>query len=284
MMRVLRLNTWKALPVIVLTVFLSACTNQLAYNTLPFWIDYYLSDYVTLTSKQQTQLDNDLEAFHQWHRATELPKLQALLVQLERDMSQPLSYSQVRAYHSYANERILASLEGLTPAIATLIRSLNDEQAAQWLAVLSENIEEAVGKANKGSLKAQQERRQEKLVERAEFWIESVGSKQSQQFFEMATYQIEMRPVFYAIRDDLMGELTLILTERNAPNLESRINDYFARLVTFQSDEHQSDITLYLARRYELLQRIDKHLSDEQRTTMRKKLASISSDISALVN
>ncbi|WP_269748128.1 DUF6279 family lipoprotein [Enterovibrio coralii] len=165
-----------------------------------------------------------------------------------------------------------------------MIRTLDDEQAKQWMDVLSENIEEAVEKANEGTLEAQQQRRQERLVERAEFWIDSVDKKQSQQFLEMASYQIEMRPVFYAIRDDLLGELTLILTERDAPDLEQRINNYFIRVVAFQGEGHESDMALYLARRYELLQRIDKNLSPEQRETMRENLASISNDIGALMN
>ncbi|WP_269748127.1 DUF6279 family lipoprotein [Enterovibrio coralii] len=111
-MKVLRQKLRTLASAFVLTLFLSACTNQLAYNTLPFWIDYYLSDYVDLNSFQQKQLEEDLDAFHEWHRQTQLPKIRALLVQLERDMEKPLSYSQVRAYHKYTNTTILASLEG----------------------------------------------------------------------------------------------------------------------------------------------------------------------------
>ncbi|NGN97317.1 hypothetical protein G5S52_06470 [Grimontia sp. S25] len=263
---------------------LSACTNQFAYNTLPFWIDYYLSDYVDTTSAQQKQLDNDLEAFHEWHRKNELPKIQVLLDQLEADMAKPLSYTRIGDYHHLVNTRIKTSLEGLTPTLVNLISSMSDEQAQNWLDTVNKNIEEAVEKANEGSADEQQVRRQERLVERAEFWVDSVNAKQKKQFLEMAGYQIEMRPVFYSIRDELMTELEGILMNRQDPNLGERINAYFSRLIAFQSEQHKNDMALYLARRYELLQRLDRHLSEKQRTAMRNKLASYSEDITAVLN
>ncbi|MDD1794776.1 DUF6279 family lipoprotein [Enterovibrio sp. ZSDZ42] len=258
---------------------LTACTNQFAYNTLPFWIDYYLSDYVDMTSSQQQQLDKDLEVFHSWHRQVELPKIQALLKQVEQDTASPLSYSKIGEYHQQVNETILASLVGLTPPLANLIRSLSDEQVEHWLQTLKDNIDEGVEKANEGTTDDQVMRRQTRLVERMEVWVDAVNDKQQLQLTEMASYQIEMRPVFYDIRDRLLEELTAILLHRNEPDIEQRINDYFSRLVHFQSDEYQSDMAIYLARRYELLQRLDRHLSDKQRQVLRDKLASYVDDI-----
>ncbi|WP_028024067.1 DUF6279 family lipoprotein [Enterovibrio calviensis] len=267
----------------LIALSLTACTNQFAYNTLPFWIDYYLSDYVDMTSSQQAQLDKDLEAFHAWHRQVELPKIQTLLNQLERDTASPLSYSKIGAYHQQVNDTIQASLFGLTPTLANLIRSLSDEQVEQWVRTLKENIDERVQEANEGSPDDQVERRQTRLVERMEVWVNTVNDKQQLQLSEMATYQIEMRPVFYDIRDGLVAELTAILTERKAPDLEQRINAYFSRLIRFQSDAHQTDMAIYLARRYELLQRLDRHLSEKQRRALRDKLASYSDDISGVL-
>ncbi|AMG31707.1 hypothetical protein AL542_16095 [Grimontia hollisae] len=265
-------------------VILSACTNQFAYNTLPFWIDYYLSDYVDLNASQQKQLDTDLSAFHEWHRQSELPKIQRLLHKLEADMATPLSYPQIREYHQQVNAVIYDSLSGLTPALTNLISSLSDEQAKVWLDTVNENIQEAVEKANEGDLEAQYKRRQEKLIARAEFWVQSVNDKQQRQFLEMARYQIEMRPVFYSIRNTLVAELEGILMNRNAPDLEQRINTYFTHLLAFDSEQHQNDMAIYYARRYELLQRLDRHLSDKQRAAFRDKLASYSADITDVLN
>ncbi|MGF1705452.1 DUF6279 family lipoprotein [Enterovibrio baiacu] len=279
-----RLDLRLTLLAIVTVLFLSACTNKLAYNTLPFWIDYYLSDYVDMTSTQQKQLDRDLDAFHAWHRQNELPNIRALLENMESQLETPLSYSEINSYHGVVNQTILASLYGLTPALANLIASLSDEQAKQWLKTIQTNVDEAVEKANEGSPNEQLARRQAKLIERAEYWIDTVNKKQSDQFKEMASYQIEMRPVFYSIRDGLFEELTLIFEERDDPALEQRLNAYFAKLVVFKSDDFQSDMSLYLARRYELLQRMDKHLTQTQRKELRNTLASLSDDLGALEN
>lgn len=269
---------------VIAVVFLSACANQLAYNTLPFWIDYYLSDYVDMNTSQQKQLDTDLAAFHQWHRQSELPKIQRLLNKLEADMATPLSYPQIGEYHQQVNAVIYDSLIGLTPALANLISSLSDEQAKAWLDTVNENIEEAMEKANEGDLDAQYKRRQERLIERAEFWVKSVNDKQQRQFLEMARYQIEMRPVFYSIRNTLVAELEGILMNRKVPDLEQRINAFFAHVLAFKSEQHQRDMAVYLARRYELLQRLDRHLSDKQRAAFRQKLASYSADITDVLH
>lgn len=273
-----------ALLAIVTLLFLSACTNKLAYNTLPFWIDYYLSDYVDMTSTQQKQLDQDLEAFHVWHRQNELPNIRALLEGMESELETPLSYTEINHYHGVVNQTILASLYGLTPALANLIASLSDEQAEKWLRTIQTNVEEAVNKANEGSPSEQLARRQETLIERAEYWIDAVNNKQSDQFKEMAGYQIEMRPVFYSIRDGLFEELTLIFEQREDPALAQRLNACFAKLVTFNNNDFQGDMSLYLARRYELLQRMDKHLTNTQRQALRNTLASLSDDLVALEN
>lgn len=269
---------------VIAVIVLSACANQLAYNTLPFWIDYYLSDYVNMNASQQKQLDTDLAAFHQWHRQSELPKIQRLLNKLEADMATPLSYPQIGEYHQQVNTVIYDSLIGLTPALANLISSLSDEQAKAWLDTVNENIEEAMEKANEGDLDAQYKRRQERLIERAEFWVKSVNDKQQRQFLEMARYQIEMRPVFYSIRNTLVAELEGILMNRKVPDLEQRINAFFAHVLAFKSEQHQRDMAVYLARRYELLQRLDRHLSDKQRSAFRQKLASYSADITDVLH
>lgn len=54
---------------------LAGCTTELAYNTLPFWIHYYLDDIVDLTATQSHQVKADLDAVQQWHRVEELPRL-----------------------------------------------------------------------------------------------------------------------------------------------------------------------------------------------------------------
>lgn len=264
--------------------FLAACSNQFAYNTLPFWIDYYVSDYVDMNRQQQAQFDRDLEAFHSWHRTNELPQIQQLLTQLRSDMAQPLTYGQIGEYHQRVNERMLASLSGLTPAMTNLIASLSDEQVQEWMAVVNDKIAEGVEKATKGSAKEQITRRQDRLLERAEEWLNAVNDKQKSQLFEMASYQIEMRPVFYSIRDNLVAELGDILENRQSPDLAERINHYFARLIILQHDAYKTDMALYLARRYELLQRLDRHLSDKQRQAFRGKLFEYNQDIAAVMN
>lgn len=264
--------------------FLSACANQFAYNTLPFWIDYYLSDYVDMSPTQQAQFDRDLEAFHQWHRNEELPKIQKVLNQLNVEMAKPLSYGKIGEYHEKVKALTLASLQGLTPTLVNLISSLSDEQADAWLNTLNSKIEERVEKARKGTEQEQIKRRQDRLIDQAEEWVDNLSDKQQAQLLEMAGYQIEMRAVFTAIRDSLVDELSGVLENRHAPDLDVRINNYLANLVAFRSLEYQNDMALYLARRYELLQRLDRNLSQKQRAALRGKLQEYSDDITAVMN
>ena len=74
------LSRYSHIIALVVLVCLQGCsTIKLGYNNAPSLAYWWLDDYVDFDATQSKQVRDELERLHQWHRATELPKIDSLL-------------------------------------------------------------------------------------------------------------------------------------------------------------------------------------------------------------
>ncbi len=262
---------------------LSACTNSIAYNYLPFWIDYYLSDYVDMTSEQEERLESDLKKFHQWHRQYELPQINRFFQQAQKDFKAPLSQEEVVVYDKKIKERLLVNLNALTPALSTLLISLSDEQVNEWILAVNEKIKEKQEEANEGTPDEQKERRLESMTERAEFWVDDISYAQKAQLKVLVSKQIAMRPVFYGVRDSLRDEFFELLKTRKSPDFPQRFKTYIKKSVYYSQATPNEFINQYQMQQRKILTEFNQSLTDEQRKNMDEKFIELQEDVVSLM-
>ncbi|WP_145964519.1 DUF6279 family lipoprotein [Veronia nyctiphanis] len=262
---------------------MTGCKYRMVYNTLPYWSKYLLADYVPMTGAQEARFSRDFQAFHDWHRKNELPNILALLSDLRQNSTEPLNYNAVARYNDRINERILATLKGLTPTLSHLFSTLSDEQVAYLMKKVKEDVAESRERRAGRSESEAINHWSSKMEKQAKFWLNDIDDRQQRLFREIAGYYLEMLPLFEGVTDSRLSGLESLLATRKEPGLQVRLNRYFDELVLLKFEDKKA-LQLYFVRRNEVLLRMDKHLSLQQRQTFREHLASLSSDINKLIN
>ena len=150
--------------VLTVTLLLSACsTVRLAYNQAPHLVYWWLDDYADFSSAQAPQVKQDIEAFLDWHRHSELPGYAALLEQWQAMATQDITPAQACAQVDAIRAALVRAGErGLEP-LTRMALALSPEQLA--------NVQKSQTKSNetfeKDFLRGNAEQRLDKRLDKA---------------------------------------------------------------------------------------------------------------------
>ncbi|WP_025674585.1 DUF6279 family lipoprotein [Salinivibrio socompensis] len=252
---------------------LVGCSTELAYNTLPFWIHYYIDDIVDLTATQSQQVKADLDTVQQWHRAEELPRLADRLTLIAAQSSERQTWDQLRDHQAAFKARMQAILHELVPTTTRLLQSLDDRQAERLTQFLKDEIAEAQARRDKRSSQEWLSEQQEELEERTERWVGHTKDSQAPFYAEMAEYQQRAMPTFIAVREQLQARLFNLIEVRQRDDLDEQLYQWVDDLVAWRGGtDTQTDMAIYRSRRLDWLLRFEKSLDDDQRTHLREEL------------
>ncbi|PSW21133.1 hypothetical protein C9I98_04060 [Photobacterium sanctipauli] len=265
-------------------ILLGGCATRLAYNNLDYWVGYNLSNYVSLDSRLESSLDGGLARALERHRGQELPKLHRALDQLVVDLSIPLTFSQVRGYYHTFNNLGKSSIAVLAEPLADMLSGLTEQQVAELDRKITTRLNE-INQERAGLAPGQKlAKRTERLEDFTQDWIGSLTSKQEAMLQELAGYQLEMEPVFLAIRSYYLDSWRALMQQRNSPNFESQLSQLLQKIVSLETPHHQAEVNFYLNRRFELMRRLNHTLSDKQRGYLISKLTGLRKDVAVLIN
>lgn len=124
---------WPAIirPLLIVSVvlLLGACSAvRLAYSNLPELSYWWIEGYADLGEVQSVQLRSDLSRLHEWHRATELPRMAELLQQIQRDAPSDTTAQDVCRFFDQLRERFDAVSVQAEPGAVALAMSLTPAQ------------------------------------------------------------------------------------------------------------------------------------------------------------
>jgi predicted secreted protein len=123
------LRLLRIIGVLVLAAALGACSAiKLGYANLPelgyWWIDRYLD----FDEAQSRRVRAELHALHAWHRKQELPKVVALLGQVERALPGPVSARQACDWFSQLQDHLRVVADHAEPAVVATAMTLSPKQ------------------------------------------------------------------------------------------------------------------------------------------------------------
>ena len=121
---------------VAFAALLGGCSNAFVYNQLDWLIPWYLDDYVDLTRDQKRDLKEELRGLLRWHRSEELARYVVILDNIEADLRQPLTASQVEGWANQAVAAYERIEERTLPMLFEVGRDLSDEQMAEFVANL----------------------------------------------------------------------------------------------------------------------------------------------------
>lgn len=121
----------RIIVLLVLAAALGGCSAiKLGYNNLDQVAYWWLDSYVDFADDQSMRVREDLGRLQAWHRVQELPRLIALLQEVESLAPGEVSAQQVCAFVPKLRERVNAVTDRAEPAVVTLALGLAPEQLA----------------------------------------------------------------------------------------------------------------------------------------------------------
>ncbi|WP_318495502.1 DUF6279 family lipoprotein [Photobacterium leiognathi] len=275
---------WKRIVTAILMVFmLSSCTLKLGYNSLDFWIDYYLSDYLDLNSAQQSQLELGLDNALAEHRKQILPQFHRLIFSLQNDLKQPLTAEQIAHYHDAFTKAGQASAVVFVTPIIKVVKTIGPKQVRYSLQAIQEDISERKKERLSKTAKERLQDRYDELEDKATDWIGRLTQPQKQMIMQLAQLQLQQSTVFQNIAQNNVSQLTKALKQRSTPEFEQIITLQVKNIIGFESSVYQSQLDKYLAQRFEIMQQLNHSLSQQQLKHLQAELTDWRKDIAELI-
>ncbi|WP_434144880.1 DUF6279 family lipoprotein [Photobacterium leiognathi] len=275
---------WKRIVTAILMVFmLSSCTLKLGYNSLDFWIDYYLSDYLDSNSAQQSQLEQGLDSALAEHRKQILPQFHRLIFSLQNDLKQPLTAEQIAYYHDAFTKAGQASAVVFVAPIIKVVKTMGPKQVSYSLQAIQEEISERKKDRLSKTAKERLQERYDELEDKAIDWIGRLTQPQKQLIMQLAQLQLQQSTVFQNIAQNNVSQLTKALKQRSTPEFEQIITLQVKNIIGFESSVYQSQLDKYLAQRFEIMQQLNHSLSQQQLQHLQAELTELRKDIAELI-
>ena len=122
-------RTLQTLLALFLSASLVACgLLKTTYNNADTLIYWWLDGYVDFTIEQKPKVQDELLAFQQWHRKTQLPIYVGLVKQLQEQVKTDVTPAQLCSNWQIALDQIPALTNYLEPQVLWVVTQLSDEQ------------------------------------------------------------------------------------------------------------------------------------------------------------
>jgi hypothetical protein len=205
------------IAILVLCCLLQACSmSGVVYNQVPRIAYWQLDDYFDFSEAQTVQLREELQSWHQWHRATQLPVYADFLAGVRQQMPLAISPEQSCAVFNQATELLALAPQRSTRGLSKVFAELSDAQIAH----AERKIAEANADWKKEWIDVSKEEmialRYEQFVSRSETIYGSLNKEQKAEIRLMMTRSLFDPQRTYAERVARQNELLTALRSINA--------------------------------------------------------------------
>jgi hypothetical protein len=249
--------------ILVTLSLLAGCSAiRMAYDHADSWLRWRAGNYLDVHGEQADELDERIDAFHDWHRAEALPKYARLSEEAARRLGGGLSREDVVWGYDSLMAQARESLRAAAERIAPMLDRLGPEQVRHMEKRFAQDNRKFARENLRGSEAERRKRRATRTVERLEDWVGKLSKTQIgrvRQFSERAPLYNEMRD---RDRKRLQGELLAMVRAREAQNQLPE------RAANFDQGRDRAYAAASEAARqeyYALLLDLDRTLSSEQR-------------------
>jgi hypothetical protein len=274
----------KALILLITAVTLAACGPRWYYPNLDWLIPWYVDDYISLDSRQSTELGRSLASLLDWHCRTQLPDYAGFLREIRRDAAEDrLDVARFSAY----NERIRNYWGILTarigPEVVTLMATASDEQIRE----LFDNLERENQKLEEEFIHPPDEERvrnrQKRMEKRLRYWFSDLTDAQQRM---VAAWSEQLAPIsadWIENRRKVQAEFRRLLEQRNH---SEEFAEAFLALVnhpeSVRSETYRAKIATNTEQTLLLLAQVSASMTPDQQTHFAGRLESLANDFETL--
>ena len=175
----LRARHAKVLTIAIAVILLQACSSiKLGYNNAPSLAYWWLDGYVDISDEQSTSVRDEIDRLHKWHRATELPKIEALLQRMQVLAASDVTPAQACVALADVRARMTAASNQTVAGVAAVAATITAEQRQHLARKFEKNNAVWQEKWNEGTVEERRDKRLKAGVESAEQIYDSLNEKQ----------------------------------------------------------------------------------------------------------
>lgn len=234
--------TWRLLALVAMSALIVGCSStRTAYRFADWGIVWWVEDYVTLTSAQQTQLEQDLDALREWHCSAELPRYTLWLETLKVDMAAGVPEADTIRYHQRQFFVFTdALLQQAVPVTVNLLSTLSDEQVRELATNMAEQHRELEREMLAGSADENAKARAERTRERLESWLGPMNKQQRALVAEWSADRGRQTEIWLNGRRNWQKALLETLETRNQPGFAAQIENLMVNYEQARGEEYQA--------------------------------------------
>jgi hypothetical protein len=171
---------WRAcLLLALLALVLGGCSSRFLYNKLDTLIVWRVQSFVTLTDEQEANLKADLQAHLDHVRINEMPRIANLLEQSVRDLeSGSITAAMLNARYVEAMKFYDELMLGIVPPAERFLRSLSEEQIAEYFANFDELNDEMYDEYSGRTPEVREENRNRSALKTAKSFFGRLSDEQ----------------------------------------------------------------------------------------------------------
>ncbi|MGB5746214.1 MAG: DUF6279 family lipoprotein [Desulfobacterales bacterium] len=272
--------------IILLVVVLAGCGPRLVYQHLDWLIPWYVSDYISLDSDQKNMLEARLSKLLDWHCRTQLPAYATMLRALGQDLaasSPPVDAAALQVYTTRLITLWKELLYQIGPDIAAILATATDTQIDE----LFNNLEKQNQKFKKEYVDLPPDElilnREKRMVKRTKYWISKLNPQQKQ---AVSDWNLQLTPIaedWLQNREIIQAEARSLLVQRHDnPGFRDAIQELIINPESMRTPEYQRKIDFNTAVTIRYMVRLNKLLTEKQRSYLLDQIESLAADFDTL--
>jgi len=277
------IKIWAVALVIILMTSCGAA--KIAYNSLDIIIPWFLDDYITFDETQEHKIASMLSQQLEWHRTTQLPGYINLLDEIQEDIKSDVSKEQVIGYYNTTQKMWLVMVIKLTPDIANVLTTLEDDQVKEMFQSLEYENEKLESEFVDLSIEEMHEGRIERMNERFERWLDELTSQQQK---AIVAWSYELKPInefWLDNRAKWYNEFKTSLSLRdNYRPFYNKLHHLFVYYEDLRTEAYISALKYNQEKTIDLIIDVEHQITDEQRKYLTDEIEDIKQDLIELNN
>jgi hypothetical protein len=270
------------LPLLIVPLWLAGCSlAQFAYNRIDVLARWELSSYVDLDPQQQALFDREFRKHWDWHRRNELP----LYVQSLRalaDAEEPPDRETLDAIERQYRARMTSTLRAVGAIACALGPTFSDEQVAEFLAAIDEDVAEYAETYVEPSPERQRQETERQLRKHLARWFGNLSSEQRTLIRTWTARRELTAEAWLAYRRAWRDALAVTLADRAQPSYCERVTTLMSDAAMLWTSEQKAAFDRNREQWLDLFGRLGATLSPAQRAHAKERILALANDFERL--
>lgn len=267
-------------------IVLTGCGPRLIYPHLEWLIPWYVSDYISLDDTQKNMLQKRLLKQLDWHCRTQLPAYAESLRAIGRDFAdaeQPINYAKIRFHINKLMELYKGLLKQIGPDIHAILITASDAQITELFDNLKKQNQEFKAEYVNLPIPQLNENRQKRSIKRLKYWISNLTAGQKEAISAWSSQLVPTSKDWLQNREILQTEARRLLSQRgSSPELSATLLELIVNSDQMRTAAYQAKIDANIDMTIQLIIRLDRLITPQQRSYLLKRIESLAADFDKL--